>query len=806
MDVTTVDHSPAWVDAVVGIAPVELMDTRELALMAVHPDGCVTSWSPQDPSALLMRKRQLNAMCVASVYDVARYSSLIWFGGPNGVQCYRARRRDGRYVHLQFLYHLLLEGITGIRELQTNGDSLIGMTNSVPPQIVLWNSIGHIANAENVKEQADKCVSKYVCGHNETMFLSQSDEVSSFLIHDKTVWLGYSNGVILVLDTKGTKWDTKTSCIFRTAGVCAVTVLTLLKCSLEASFVVSGLENGDIILWTLKGAIHTAQYFKHTSAICAMTSVPWINGLCTLSCTREVFFWKWQCGSGGLEIIEQYELDDNMGQSTPHCICAVRDNEIIACGAEKSHILHCKIVTKPCEMVNIPLTPPSSITNYTEAFSQQLQELRNECRQWQNLYSASEAERQSAEHNAFTSQADAAELRRQIRRLEEKVSKWYNEPYVDARWEQEVMEKNFQIEDLTRQLEAAYAERDEALKSIIGLEKEINHIRKIQKEEDEELTSPKAERCRLEEKEKEEGCGTALKLKSMGQGERRHVERVVEMDEVVNTRFENVNNTHTFLRLDKGVQVSSDISNQHDEKVKEKEEETMKKKKEKSREKEGNKINITDSSITRSNTTTNKKTRHFVHESIKDSKVAEPILKAFIGEATPQSCSSSSSSSASSTSSSALLPHYHTGHQKYQNHSMLMNNSIVSAPMITHTHEGDRNDLAKLLKGEDTVTSCITKTLRVQLALMEKLLQNHRRASASSDHLPIYSTNILTDVYFMTRDILGIDEASAITQEALEGWPLVNEREVVCKLFYTICRRYQTTFFQSSSQIEKRSR
>ncbi|ORC93641.1 uncharacterized protein TM35_000015180 [Trypanosoma theileri] len=810
MDAPTVDYSPVWEDAVVCIAPVELMDTRELALLAVHPDGCVTAWSAQDPSVLLMRKRQINAMCVASAIDVVPHSSLVWFGGVNGVECYRAHRRDGQHVHLQFLYHLSLEGITGIQELQTDGDSLIAMTNSAPPQVILWASIGRISKAENIVDQVEKCIPRYVCGHNTTMFLSPYDEISSFLIHDSTIWLGYSTGVLLILDVKDTKWDAKTSCILRTAGSCAVTVLTLFKYSLQASFVVSGLENGDIILWTVKGAIHIAQYFEHTAAICAITRVPWINGLCTLSSSREIFFWKWQYESDSLVIVERGVLDDDIGERIPHSVCAVRNTEILACGADTSHILHWKRAVKSSAVLNIPETLPSTVVNDTEIFSQQLQELRNECRQWQNLYAASEMERQSAEHTASTSQADAAELRRQIINLEEKVSKWYTESSEDVKWQQEAMEKDFQIEYLSTQLKAAHTERDQMLKSMLELEKERNYIRKIQEKEKEAkkgLISPTRERWLPEEKKKEEeGYGIALKLKSMDQGESRYVKRVPEVDKGVNTSgIENVNDTHIFLRLEKGVQVSSNLLNPYGGKIKAEEEEEdedddekiEKKRKRKNKEKKNDNIKAMNSAIVCSNITNNKSRSHFVHGCIESSTFSEPLLKAFMGEATPQS-------SASSTSS-ALPAHYHTEHHKHQNQCMRMDHDIVSKPMVKHSHEGDRNDIAKLLKREELVPFGMTKTLQVQLALMESLLQKHRMASISSNYLPIYSTNILTDVYFMTRDILGTDEASAITQEALEGWPLINEREVVCKLFYTICCRYRTMFFQSSSHLEKHS-
>ncbi|KEG13237.1 hypothetical protein DQ04_01131060 [Trypanosoma grayi] len=760
----SVGSSPPWVDAVISIAPVELVDTKELALMAVHPDGCVTAWSPQDPSFLLMRKRPMKVTCVASAPDAVQHSSLAWFGGANAVECYRARRRDGRYIHLQFLYHLQIDHFTGIRELRTNGNALVAVVGLGMPQVFVWPVVGHVATADNIEEQAGRCVASHIFDRSANLSEPPLGDVSSVLMVENTVWIGCSRGALLLVDLMDTAEDVKLSYTLRTAGSCSVTALALVSQTPRICVVASGMENGDIVLWSAKGAAVLGQYFEHASAVCAMAYVPWGRGLCSVSSTREVILWAWQEALGAFAVVERGVLDDDMGAGMVWDLCAVRDTEVLACAAETSHILHWRSHTKPHigggEIV--PNSTPAASYD-VQAMCVELQQLRAECRRWQELYAASDVERRNAEHNALTSQADADEVRLEMRELKEKFLHTRNDASSDPGTQSEALEKNSQLRILKSQVEAAEEQRNQML----------GRVREVEEEAGSARTSYEAEvRTLKDEKWALERCVMVLKSELNEREEWHRAERASRRDKGVNTSGDwwRSQTSHPVLQVEKSTQVfSCSFSPPREVST-------------------GQPSGSTDSfpflgvqqplpppppppprqQQQQQGRPKQNDHRHALQNYGDSAVTSVPLLEAFKEEVTPQ-----------------LSPVSHR---------------TVNHQVTPHPLSGERGSSLQQPR-ENMISAFVVEALQAQLSLMETLLRNHREASATPDPLLTHSTNILTDVYLMARDLLGNGVAAAITREALEGRPLFNEREVICKLFAAICQRYRTALLGSPYRV-----
>ncbi|PWV00388.1 hypothetical protein C3747_208g19 [Trypanosoma cruzi] len=477
IDDITVRSSPPWIDVVVSIAPVELFDTGELALLAVHPDGCVTAWSPQDPSVLLMRKRPMKASCVATAHETVQHSVLAWFGGSSAVHCYRVRRRGGRYVHLQLLYKLRLDVTVVVRELQTDGNLLVAVINSESPKVFFWPTIGNLANANNPYEQAARCFSRCIFGSPETFSEAALGNVSSLLMTESTVWIGCTSGAILLLETRDIGLDATPSFSLRTAGACPVTALALLSHPPRKSIVVSGLENGDIILWSAGAGAQIGQYFVHVGAICSMSYVPWCGGLCTVSTAREVFFWGWQESPDLLTVMERGVLDDDMGSTAVRCLCPIRGTYVLACAAETSHILHWMTQNTTDAMVGTLSTMLPVSSEVLHVMPEELQDPGVESRPWQKCYVSDEADHRTLQQDALVSKTDSYGLPTNVGEVGEGTFQQSTQPAAYLQMPGQTPEKSHVIETLAMQLKAAHQQRKVLFETLHKLEMEREKTR-----------------------------------------------------------------------------------------------------------------------------------------------------------------------------------------------------------------------------------------------------------------------------------------------------------------------------------------
>ncbi|RNF16251.1 uncharacterized protein Tco025E_05372 [Trypanosoma conorhini] len=736
--------SPPWVDAVVSIAPVELLETRELALLAVHPDGSVTAWSPQDPSVLLMRKRPMDVSCVATTYETVQHSSLAWFGASTTVQCCRARCGEGRHVHLQLLYHLRLDVVSGIRELHTDGASLVAVINCDSPEVIFWPAIGHVVNAHNIEEQAERCVFRRIFGSQATFVGTVLGDASSLLLTEDTVWIGCTSGALVLVDGKDTELDGNPLFNLRTAGACSVTALALLSHPLHNSVVASGLENGDIILWSARDGAQLGQYFVHAGAICSMAYLPWCVGLCTVSATREVFFWGWQETPGFLLLVECGVLGDDMGSSAPRCLCPLRDTELLACGGEASHILRWKPQEKPDAVAELLSTLPPVLTGRPQLPPGELPHLRAEPRSRRESATADETDLRNTHHNALVTRMGAYGPPRKGGEAEVEVSHQGTQTSASVQLPADAVESSYLVADLKLQLRAAQQQRDQLLEKLSELEKAGQRPKELSEAES---TSSGEENAALA------SCTARLGSKLDEEGRHRPPQRALRADKMVGTS-DNPSGRQVFLyavpQSDRGTQAPSCGMSPCMGETKQQQR----------REENGKEMTLPVMSCC---SLRQSPPRCFLETPEEFSSGTVRLRNAPTDEPTQQSALANALAS----------NHYGTSHPL----------SAVPSQLLQEEKEG-------------TGLACIVEALQVQLSLMEVLLRNYREASAATDSLQFYSTNILSDVYLMTRDILGAEAGSAIVQEALEGMPLSNEIEVIRKLFLILCHRCRATLTQ----------
>ncbi|EKF33557.1 hypothetical protein MOQ_002574 [Trypanosoma cruzi marinkellei] len=712
----TVRSSPPWIDVVASIAPVEIFDTGELALLAVHPDGCVTAWSPQDPSVLLMRKRPMKVSCVATAHETVQHSALAWFGGPSAVHCYRVRCRGGQHVHLQLLYKLRLDGTVVVRDLQTDGNSLVAVIDCESPEVFFWPTIGYLANANNSYELAARCVSFCIFGSPAKFLGAALGKVSSLLMTESTVWIGCTSGAILLLETRDIGLDVTPSFSLRTAGACPVTALALLSHPPRKSIVVSGLENGDIILWSAGAGAQIGQYFEHVGAICSMAYVPWGGGLCTVSTTREVFFWGWQDSPHLLTVMERGVLDDDMGSTAVRCLCPIRGTYVLACAAETSHILHWKTQNTTDAMVGTLSTMLPVSSDVVHVMPGELQDPSLESRPWQECDVSDEADHRKLQQDALVSEIDPYGLPTRVGEVEEGTFQKSTHSAAYLEIPGQTSEKSHVIETLAMKLKAAHQQRKVLFDTLHKLEVEREKTRAFYEAE---LVSLRKANMALV------SCTTALKSK-LDEGNQRHFSRRTPREGKMVGTSDHASDHQTLLSTlsqpERSAQAASRfMSSCTGEK----------------REKNGT---LPGMSCDFSGT------------------VSGPLCDSFMGGPAKQL----------SLAGQLPLSHYVTSHPLNDGQSELLQ-----------------------VTGEGTASASVVNALLVQLSLMELLLRNYREAFSSRDSLQIHSTNILSDVYLMARDVLGGEMASAVVQEALEGMPLLNEHEVIRKLFLTLCHKYR---------------
>ncbi|RNF11175.1 hypothetical protein TraAM80_01106 [Trypanosoma rangeli] len=746
------------VDMVVSIAPVKLLDTRELVLLAVHPDGSVTAWSPQDPGVLLMRKRPMKVSCVATAYETTQHNSLAWFGASNTVQCYRARRREGRHAHLQFLYNLRLDGIPGIRELQTDGTSLAAVINDDSPEVVFWSAIGHVANASNIEEQAECCVFHRIFGSQTTFVHTALGDVSSLLLTEATVWIGCTSGALVLVDRKGIESDIDPLLNLRTAGTCCVTALALLSHPSRKSMVASGLENGDIILWSAKDGTQLGQHFEHAGEICSMTYVPWCVGLCTVSATREVFFWAWHEVPSFLMILECGVLDDDMGSSVPRCLCSIRDTEVLACGADAAHILHWKPQNKPDAAAGVLSTLPPVLPGRMQLTPEDLPHPRAEPRSWQECATSDETDLRKIYQSALVTRVGACGLPRKGSKLEVQGSHQSTRTSVSVQVPGETVDNSCMVVDLKMQLMAAQQQRDLLFDRLSKLEMTGQNVKDPCEAK---LTSLRKENAVLA------SCATKLNSKVNGEGRccccSLHTMRT---DKIVGTSDNPSGQQAVFstsAQLHRSTQAPLRCMSPCMEEPRQEDEKEQEQQQQQRGEENMKKTPLPVMS----------------YASLRHSPLRRLLQppEDFSLETTRLRNSSTDGSTVQSALPNPLSSNYYG-----------TSNWLSGAP----------NELLRKDK-EDMVSSCIVEALQVQLSLMEVLLRNYRDASTLRDPLRVHSTNILSDVYLLARGILGADATSPIVQEALEGMPLSNEIEVVRKLFFILCHRYRAALLQLPS-------
>ncbi|ESL08058.1 hypothetical protein TRSC58_04247 [Trypanosoma rangeli SC58] len=756
IDVIMRSSSSPSVDMVVSIAPVELLDTRELVLLAVHPDGCVTAWSPQDPGVLLMRKRPMKVSCVATAYETTQYSSLAWFGASNTVQCYRARCCEGRRAHLQLLYNLRLDGISGIRELQTDGTSLVAVINDDSPEVVVWSAIGHVADASNIEEQAECCVFHRIFGFQTTFVHTAIGDVSSLLLTEATVWIGCTTGALVLVDRKAIELDIDSLLNLRTAGMCSVTALALLSHPSRKSMVASGLENGDIILWSARDGAQLGQHFEHAGAISCMAYVPWCVGLCTVSTTREVFFWAWHEVPSFLMILECGVLDDDMGSTVPRCLCSVRETEVLACGADTAHILHWKPQNNLDVVAGVLSTLPTVLPGRMQLTPEDLPHLWTERRSWQEHATSDETDFRKFYQSALVTRVDARGPPRKGSEVEVESSHRSTRTSASMHVPGETVENSCMVVDLKMQLMAAQRQRDLLLDRLSKLEMTGQNVKDPCEAK---LTSLRKENAvvasfttKLNSNVSGEGCCCAS----------RHT---MKTDKMVGTSDNPSWQQAVFsagAQLHRSTQAPLRCMSPCMEEPKQEEKEQEQQQQHR-REENGNKTPLPVMSCAS-------------FRQLPLQRFSQPPEDFF-----PETTLLRNSSTDGPTVQSALP-------------ELLSSNHYGTSYWLSDAP----NELLRKEK-ENMVSSCIVKALQVQLSLMEVLLRNYREASTLKDPLQVHSTNILSDVYLLARSILGADATSPIVQEALEGMPLSNEIEVIRKLFFILCHRYRAALLQLPS-------
>nr|CCC90103.1 unnamed protein product [Trypanosoma congolense IL3000] len=327
---------------VLSIAPLCHGSVNQPLLVAVHADSHVAVWAMDETRTRLFHRRFGNVTCVATAPMSRGYSPLVWFAGPGTVQCCRLECQDEGKVYLDFLYKLSMEEAVSVCELHTDGDVLIALVlGQEGRQVLSWSATNELAaTAENGGVQPS---TPCRCMLDEGSVFSGSavGEVLCALITRGTVWLGCSGSAVLLLNLDAVEVDSLSMCSIRTAGCCAVTSLALLEPSSSTSIVASGLQNGDVVLWSLGDAAVIGHFLEHSGPVCSMTYLPWARQFCSVTGTREVILWSVSCTARPvMSVFSRGVLSNAISSEVDvRCLHPIIPGEVIACASKGSLVL-----------------------------------------------------------------------------------------------------------------------------------------------------------------------------------------------------------------------------------------------------------------------------------------------------------------------------------------------------------------------------------------------------------------------------------------------------------------------------------